>query len=58
MGLPSEFLPVWKIFEEAGDFAWSKVQKLHPRTRKKINRARMMGVSLPDWQTTGMTQKS
>jgi hypothetical protein len=57
MGLPSGFRPVWKILEEAGDCAWSKLQKLHPRMRKKIKRARMVEVSLPDWQTTGMTQK-
>ena len=58
MGLPSEFRPVWKIFEEAGDCAWSKLQKLNPRMRKKIKRACMVEVSLTGWQTTGMTQKS
>jgi hypothetical protein len=30
----------------------------HPKIRKKIKRALMVEVSLPGWQTTGMTQKS
>ena len=58
MGLPSEFRPVCKIFEEAEDCAWNKFQKLHPKIRNEIKRALTVEVNLPGWQTTGMTQKS
>src|SRR6516225_1663938 len=34
------------------------VVKLHPRMMKKIKRPRMVEVSLPNWQTTDITQKS
>jgi hypothetical protein len=35
MDLRSEFRPVWKIFEEAGDCVWSKLQKLRPKNEEE-----------------------
>ncbi len=45
-GLLSEFRPVWKIFEEGGDCAWSELQKVQLRLRKRIKRARIVDESL------------
>ena len=35
MGLPSEFRPVWKIFEEVDDCAWSKLEKTAPKDEEE-----------------------
>jgi hypothetical protein len=42
----SEFRPVWKIFEEGGDCAWSELLKVQLRLRKRIKRARIVDESL------------
>jgi hypothetical protein len=51
-GLPSEFYPVCKTFEEGGDCFWSELQQLHARPSKRIKSARIVDFSL-SWLADG-----